>query len=137
MFQASSPTEADLYVKQIGQEHALRLTNHRAGFVEPAWSPDSRNIAFEMLEKGEVGLYVIPALGGPERKLAEVGKLALFSRISWSADSKWIAFSKEEARETQLASGLRKDCVRVRCLPLFLRDTALQPTAAPNQKALN
>jgi len=81
-FQASSPTEADLYVKQIGQEHALRLTNHRAGFVEPAWSPDSRSIAFEMLEKGVVGLYVIPSLGGPERKLAEVGKLAPFSRIS-------------------------------------------------------
>jgi len=101
-FQASSPTEGDLYVKQIGQEHPLRLTNHRAGFVEPAWSPDGRNIAFEMPEKGEVGVYVIPSLGGPERQLAEVGKLAPFSRISWSADSKWIAFSKEEAGETQL-----------------------------------
>jgi Tol biopolymer transport system component len=78
-FQAPSRTDADLYVKQIGQEHALRLTNHKARFVEPAWSPEGRNTAFEMLEKGEVGVYVIPSLGSPERQLADGEAGAVFA----------------------------------------------------------
>lgn len=101
-FQASSPREADLYVKQVGQEHVVRLTNHRAQFLEPAWSPDGRNIAFEMQEKGAVGLYVIPSLGGPERQLLDLGKLNPFSRISWSADSEWLAFTKADTAKTDL-----------------------------------
>jgi Tol biopolymer transport system component/DNA-binding winged helix-turn-helix (wHTH) protein len=86
----------DLYLKQIGSEHALRLTNHEAKFIVPAWSPDGRNIAFGMTGKDGNGVYLIPALGGRERQLAEVrDNNWQWLMLSWSQDSKWVAFSSD------------------------------------------
>ena len=93
-FELSTPTQADLYVKQVGQEHAIRLTNHKAKFIEPAWSPDGKSLAFLMLKDDGLGVYVMPALGGPERHLASLAGPYPFSRLSWSADSEWVAFAK-------------------------------------------
>ena len=62
-------------MKQVGQEHAIRLTNHKAKFIEPAWSPDGKSLAFIMLYKDGIGVYLMPALGGPERHLAKLGTL--------------------------------------------------------------
>src|SRR5262245_47159804 len=56
----------DLYVKQFGNERAVRLTNHEANYIIPAWSPDGQNIAFTMIGKNGNGVYLMPALGGPE-----------------------------------------------------------------------
>jgi hypothetical protein len=47
-----------------------------------------------MLFEDGIGVYLIPALGGPERHLAKLGTPYPFSRLSWSADSRWIAFAK-------------------------------------------
>jgi len=92
-----TPNESDLYVKQIGQENPVRLTCHHAGFLEPAWSPDGKKIAFVMLTKEGVGVYVLPAFGGEERRLAHLGKGGYpYSLVSWSPDSKWIAFAKAD-----------------------------------------
>lgn len=94
--QESTP-HADLYVKQIGQENPVRLTYHHAGFLEPAWSPDGKKIAFVMVTKDGVGVYVLPPFGGTEHRLADLGKRGYpYSMISWSPDSKWIAFAKGE-----------------------------------------
>ncbi len=64
----------DIYVKLIGPGPPLRLTTNPAWDGSPVWSPDGRQIAFhrghpEAAEK--MGLYLVPALGGTERKLAE------------------------------------------------------------------
>jgi Tol biopolymer transport system component/DNA-binding winged helix-turn-helix (wHTH) protein len=83
----------DLYVKVIGSEKALRLTTHPADFVIPAWSPDGRQLAFARLASGESGIYLVSALGGPERKLADA-PLAYYvqAMLSWSPDGKSVAF---------------------------------------------
>ncbi len=76
----------DIYVKMIGSESLLRLTQDPAADTKPLWSPDGRWIAFERSTK----LFLIPQLGGPERLLAEgIGKPE-----AWSQDSKWIIATK-------------------------------------------
>lgn len=129
-FQPSAPAEADLYVKQVGQERALRLTNHRAKFIEPAWSPDGKNIAFVMLNEDGVGIYLIPALSGPERRLAELGKSYPYSRLSWSADSRWLAFAKPVSLKTSIVQTFRTHLLNVetgeqRILPLTSPECAM------------
>jgi Tol biopolymer transport system component len=94
----NSPTPAyDLYIKAIGSETLLRLTNHPAEWISSTWSPDGTQIAFHRLAGADNGIYVIPALGGPERKLhATHTPYDLAAPLSWSADGKWIAYADVE-----------------------------------------
>ena len=63
---------SDIYVKLIGAGQPLRLTTHPAADTHPVWSPDGRYIAFFRQAAESSGFYLIPALGGTERKVAEV-----------------------------------------------------------------
>ena len=64
----------DVYVQQIGSGSPLRLTTDPRIDYNPVWSPDGRWIAFlrRQWEAGTSELRLIPPLGGPERKLAEI-----------------------------------------------------------------
>jgi Tol biopolymer transport system component/DNA-binding winged helix-turn-helix (wHTH) protein len=98
----------DLFVKQVGQERAVQLTHHPATFLVPAWSPDGRFIAFMRHVEGDPGasgVYLISALGGSERKLANTSRQELEALgVSWSADSKWVAFPKRSSSATKADS---------------------------------
>ena len=87
----------DIYVKQIGGGGPpLRLTSDPAVDKFPAWSPDGRSIAFvrERGDKDEV--LLIPAIGGPERRLAQTAHDLPWEPslnppyLSWSPDSKYL-----------------------------------------------
>jgi len=96
----------DLYVKQVGQEHVVQLTHHPARFLASAWSPDGRFIAFKReAEPDASGVFVIPALGGAERKLAAITHFGGPERIAvaWSPDSKRVAFSESGAPDREKA----------------------------------
>ena len=83
----------DLYVKAVGSETLLRLTHHPSEWLNAAWSPDGTLIAFHRMAGADTGIYVVPALGGPERKLRPTRVTwAGFNTISWSPDGKWLAF---------------------------------------------
>ena len=83
----------DVYVKLVNRENLLRLTHKPSGFVCPAWSPDGTQIAFHRISGADTGLYVIPALGGSERKLHPTRiPFEVSAPISWSPDGKWIAY---------------------------------------------
>ena len=104
---AAGSKGADLYVKAINNEKLLRLTQHPSAFICAAWSPDGTQIAFIRLSAARVagvagansiddtGIYLVPALGGPERKLraTEGG----WGGVTWSADGKWIAYPDHTA----------------------------------------
>jgi Tol biopolymer transport system component/predicted Ser/Thr protein kinase len=85
----------DIYVKMIGTEGVHRLTTNPAIDNVPAWSPDGRYIAFLRHTSSEDGIYLIPALGGPERKVYSLPLEHRWQdeRLDWSPDGKFLAFS--------------------------------------------
>ena len=88
----------DIYVKLVDAGTPLRLTTNPLPDHCPAWSPDGRYIAFVRLSPSGAEVYVIPALGGPERKLAQTaaivdwsGEASTGGRLSWLPDGKSLA----------------------------------------------
>jgi Tol biopolymer transport system component/DNA-binding winged helix-turn-helix (wHTH) protein len=100
----------DLYRKQVGSEKAVRLTTtHASVELAPAWSPGGRYIAYIRVDTEYSGLYLVPALGGPERKLSDVSYAVWAAPfLSWSPDSKWLAFpGPESSRSSAQTPGAR------------------------------
>src|SRR5262245_19853533 len=79
----------DIYLKLIGAGTPLRLTSDPAPDSYPTWSPDGRYIAFLRRTDAGCAVYLVPALKGAERKLAEVFAGAL--GLSYSPDGSQIA----------------------------------------------
>jgi Tol biopolymer transport system component len=88
----------DLYIKQVGNERALRLTNHPAAELVPAWSPDGRFVAFARIDGNGSGsgIYMVSTLGGTEHKLGDIQPNDYRFGLSWSPDGKWLAFSEPD-----------------------------------------
>jgi Tol biopolymer transport system component/predicted Ser/Thr protein kinase len=86
----------DIYVKLLGPGSPLRLTSHPGKDHSPTWSPDGRFIAFmRELPEDRAALVLVPALGGPERKLTETysqerGLPLPAPYLSWSLDGRWL-----------------------------------------------
>lgn len=79
-----------LYVKQVQRGDSIQLTFGAYRDQYPAWSPDGQQIAFLRQRPGyrKLQLIVIPALGGPERPIAEV-----LGGLDWSPDGKYLVIS--------------------------------------------
>jgi len=100
-------TVSDIYVKQIGSEATLRLTEHPELETSPAWSPDGASIAF-LRRRGarSSDLILIPALGGRERVLAEVNAPPA-SGLTWSPDGSSIVVIERLGEGADLHSAFR------------------------------
>jgi Tol biopolymer transport system component/DNA-binding winged helix-turn-helix (wHTH) protein len=85
----------DIYIKQLGTEKPLQLTHDFAYNFSPVWSPEGRYIAFVHAEIGKpLAIFVIPALGGPPRKVHEFERnMDCKPGLSWSRDGRFLMFS--------------------------------------------
>jgi Tol biopolymer transport system component/serine/threonine protein kinase len=96
-----------IYVKFVDMENAVRLTNSPASDGSPAWSPDGRYIAFLRDLGNKLGVFLVPAIGGPERKVTEIDSELLvasegwpvqgFATVTWYPDGKWLAFPDQDS----------------------------------------
>jgi len=148
---SEGPFSFEAYVKQIGQEHAVQLTHHPAIYLGLGWSPDGRFIALARRgnDDNDTGIYLLPALGGSERKLADATPAGRYPEylLGWSPDGKWLAFSKEDAPTGQVNSAspqhggihlLNVETTEQRVLPDASPDCelSLEPAFSPDGKYL-
>jgi Tol biopolymer transport system component/DNA-binding winged helix-turn-helix (wHTH) protein len=93
-----------VFVKLVGTGDPVRLTSAVEAEYGPAWSPDGRQIAFlRDVDKQTIGIYVIPVLGGVERKVAETPAPSWANnarnplrRLDWTRDSRHLVVSGPE-----------------------------------------
>jgi Tol biopolymer transport system component/DNA-binding winged helix-turn-helix (wHTH) protein len=94
----------DIYVQWVGSGKPLRLTTDPGRDLYPAWSPDGRRIAFVRIDSNQnTSLLLIPALGGAEREVAQLGS---FNRAQygitmggWTPDGRWLLLSMKEGSD--------------------------------------
>jgi Tol biopolymer transport system component/DNA-binding winged helix-turn-helix (wHTH) protein len=91
----------DVYVKDVASGEMVRVTRDPALDDHPAWSPDGEHLAFLRRLAAEAAIYLVPATGGREQRLAEIATPpALFSQrvrnassLDWSPDGRYVATS--------------------------------------------
>jgi Tol biopolymer transport system component len=124
----------DLYVKEVGSERLLRLTHHPSKGIVPAWSPDGATIAFVRWTEDNSEIFLIPALGGAERRVVSrgVGLLHLI-RVSWSPDGKRIAYPAYGSKGSQEIHLVSLDTLQAQPLrPAPECQDALEPAFSPD-----
>src|SRR5262249_2807698 len=95
----------DIYVQVIGAGAPLRITTDPRSDQNPVWSPDGRWIAFlrgvtpgGRSLSGQTDVRLIPALGGVERKVAEIRNSPQPNApayIAWCPDSSCLVVTDE------------------------------------------
>ncbi len=81
--------DLDVYVKIIGSGEPVRLTTSSNDEIYPTFSPDGSHVAFVRAFPSRSEVYLVPALGGAERKICELN--SEWSSVSFSPDSQNLA----------------------------------------------
>ena len=100
----------DIYVKEIDSDTPLRLTSSPAPDWYPVWSPDGRQIAFVRGEATteKAAVVLIPAIGGPEREVAEFGPFPAAGFLpphyqAWLPDGNGLVVADKSSSEEPFA----------------------------------
>ena len=89
-WQSEKDEGTHIYVKLVGAGAPLRLTAGSGGDDSPTWSPDGRFVAF-VRHSGDLSSYfIVPSLGGAERKIADryAHLMTSGNDVDWLPDGK-------------------------------------------------
>jgi Tol biopolymer transport system component len=132
----------DVYVMRIGAGKPLRLTTDPAQDESPTWSPDGRYIAFrrkDHFNPNKDEICVVPALGGPERKLVALqDDLSDDLSMDWSPDGKYLAYVDRGPRQWSAIFLLAIDNPEVKrpLTPPFVGQADYSPRFSPDGKTV-
>jgi len=84
----------DVYVRLVAEGEAVRLTKGEVNSLFPAYTPDGRYVAFSRSFPDTSRIYLVPALGGAERKIAEVRSGG--TSFSFSPDGKTLVVADRD-----------------------------------------
>lgn len=85
----------DLYIVKARGGKERKLVSNVGGKEErPAWSPDSRRIAFSSFQIGNVGMWMVTT-GGRRTRITRDGS---DGEPSWSPDGRHIAFTRSDGQ---------------------------------------
>lgn len=93
---SGSGSAFDIYVKLLGAGTPLPITRTDAHEMNPVFSQDGQYIAFQRMRDRNSGYFVIPALGGGERRIlpAHCDLQHMGGRnIDWSPDGKHVVIA--------------------------------------------
>jgi Tol biopolymer transport system component/DNA-binding winged helix-turn-helix (wHTH) protein len=123
-----------IYVALIDGDKPLQLTDNDHDNY-PTWSPDGRQIAFARFQSNDQkSLYVIPALGGSERRVYTAsftkwsapstnGEPRYCNKMDWSPDGNSLIFSESVDKDT-----------KTRLTLLSLSDLTARPFTSPRNQ---
>jgi len=99
MWNGGEGDQYEIYVKLIGDGGPpVRLTRSPGAMAGwPAWSPDGHRIAFVRCSETSNAIFVVPSVGGTDRKIAEAHSCP--ASADWSPDGTMIAFRDTEPRQ--------------------------------------
>jgi eukaryotic-like serine/threonine-protein kinase len=134
----------DIYVKLIGPGTPLRLTNDPAGSEFPRWSPDGRSIAFLRGSEQKYSVFVVPALGGPERRVGTYASILSgagypLPSLCWTPDSKALIMSANEAPgqpNSLVLVSLESGATRALTHPALPMRGDMRPAVSPDGRSL-
>jgi Tol biopolymer transport system component/DNA-binding winged helix-turn-helix (wHTH) protein len=86
----------DIWVRPLGEGNAVRVTNSPTHDWQPDWAPEGNRLVFRS-ERDGGGLFVVPILGGNERRVSTFGY-----RPRWSPDGTQILFSSSLRPVTEI-----------------------------------
>ena len=94
----------DIFVRPVGSDTSVKLTDYPWVDVSPAWSPDGRLIAFlRMPPEGMATYHLMPASSGRARTLAETfpptAPMLFGAGISWFPDGTHLAIVVRDSQD--------------------------------------
>jgi len=92
----------DVYVKLVDTGTPHRITTNPAQDSFPVWSPDGNYLAFRRHTNENDSVYLIPSIGGPERKIADMSPRLMGYQVggdglAYSLDGKFVVFPDKES----------------------------------------
>jgi tricorn protease len=112
--------ESDLWSVEAESGIARRLTASSAPCLLPRFSPDGQTIAYVGPDEGHPEVYVLPASGGPLKRITFLGSDGLYV-CSWSSDGASIYFTSDAAppfAQETFAYSIHRDGGEPRRMPL-------------------
>lgn len=91
VFNSTRDGNTEIYMMNPDGSQPVRLTDHRARDMAPAWSPTGEQIVFTSDRDGKWDIYIMDVDGTNVRRVFKT--LAHREYPTWSPDGKWIAYT--------------------------------------------